>query len=83
VRHQAERELGRLLARARKAGVRATALVLEGTPADRIVRAARAKRANLIAMGTHGRGSLAKLFLDVASRVVGTAPCPVLTVRGR
>lgn len=84
VRHQAERELGRLLARARKAGVRATALVLEGTPADRIVRAARAKRANLIVMGTHGRGGLAKLFLgSVASRVVGTAPCPVLTVRGR
>jgi nucleotide-binding universal stress UspA family protein len=35
-------------------------------------------------MGTHGRGGLAKLFLgSVASRVVGTAPCPVLTVRGR
>jgi nucleotide-binding universal stress UspA family protein len=84
VRAQAERELAKLVAKARKAGVRATSLVLEGTPADRIVRAARARRADLIVMGTHGRGALAKLFLgSVAERVVATAPCPVLTVRAR
>ncbi|MGH2628444.1 MAG: universal stress protein, partial [Anaerolineales bacterium] len=55
-------------------------MLLEGTPADRIVRAARSRRADLIVMGTHGRGGLAKLFLgSVAERVVATARCPVLT----
>jgi nucleotide-binding universal stress UspA family protein len=84
VRAYAQRELDQLLGRARRAGVRAQGLLVEGAPADRIVRAARSRRADLIVMGTHGRGGLARLFLgSVAERVVATAPCPVLTVRGR
>jgi nucleotide-binding universal stress UspA family protein len=59
-------------------------LLLEGTPADRIVRAARAHHAAVIVIGTHGRTGLARVFLgSVAERVVGTAPCPVLTVRAK
>ncbi len=84
VRAHAQKEIGKLIAKARKAGVRAASVLLEGTPADRIVRAARSRGADLIVMGTHGRGGLAKLFLgSVAERVVATAPRPVLTVRGR
>ena len=34
-------------------------------------------------MGTHGRRGLQKFFLgSVAERVVATALCPVVTVRG-
>lgn len=84
VRASAQRGVGRLVTKAKTAGARATGLVLEGAPADRIVRAARARRADLIVMGTHGRGAMAKLFLgSVAGRVIATSPCPVLTVRGR
>ena len=84
VRAQAQSQLAKLVARARKAGVRATSLLLEGPAADRIARAARARRADLVAMGTHGRSGLARLVLgSVAERVVGSAPCPVLTVRAR
>lgn len=37
---------------------------------------------DLIAIGTHGRTGLSRLFLgSVAERVVRTAPCPVLAVR--
>ena len=37
---------------------------------------------DLIIMGTHGRGMLAKLMMgSVAERVVRLSPCPVLTVR--
>jgi nucleotide-binding universal stress UspA family protein len=83
-RAYAEREMARVASKSRKAGVRVRPLLLEGTPADRIVRAARARRADLIVMGTHGRGPVAKFFLgSVAGRVVATASCPVLTVRGR
>jgi nucleotide-binding universal stress UspA family protein len=79
-----QRKLAALVARAKKAGVRATPVMVEGAPASAIVRAAKSRRADMIVMGTHGRSGLARLFLgSVAERVVGQAPCPVLTVRGR
>ena len=80
----ARKKLDVLLARARKAGVRAKTALVEGVAAERIVAAARRNRADLIVIGTHGRTGLARLMLgSVASRVVATAACPVLTVRGR
>lgn len=84
IRQQAQRQLDRLLARARAAGVRARGLLLEGIPHDRVVRAARSRRADLLVIGTHGRTGLARLVLgSVASRIIAAAPCPVLTVRGK
>lgn len=53
-------------------------------PAREIIEYAAAEGIDLIVMGTHGRTGFAKLFLgSVAERVLATAPCPVLTVRGR
>jgi nucleotide-binding universal stress UspA family protein len=84
IRTDAQRRLGRLVAQARKKGVRAKSLALEGIAHDRIVRAARSTRADLIVLGTHGRTGLGRLFLgSVAARVVTLAPCPVLTVRAK
>jgi nucleotide-binding universal stress UspA family protein len=83
-REYAQKQLGMLIAKAKKAGVRARALLLEGTPYEQITRAAQAKRVDLVVLGTHGRTGLARFFLgSVASRVVATATCPVLTVRGK
>jgi nucleotide-binding universal stress UspA family protein len=80
----AQRRLDRLVARAKQAGARAKGLLLEGIPHDRIVRAARSTRADLVVLGTHGRTGLGRLFLgSVAARVVTLAPCPVLTVRAK
>jgi nucleotide-binding universal stress UspA family protein len=80
----AQKQLDRLLAKAKTAGVRAKSYVLEGVAHDQIARIARSRHADLIVMGTHGRSGLAKLFLgSVAGRVVAAAPCPVLTVRGK
>ena len=79
----AKKQLDRLVDRARRAGARAEALLMEGAPSETIVRAARARRADMIVVGTHGRTGLAKFLVgSVASRVVATATCPVLTVRG-
>lgn len=81
-RRAGEKQLHALVERARKAGARARGLLLYGAPHVAIVRTARAKRADIIVMGTHGRTGLAKLFLgSVAGRIIATAPCPVLTVR--
>jgi nucleotide-binding universal stress UspA family protein len=53
-----------------------------GSPYAEIVRVATEENADLIIVGTHGRGVLAHLLLgSVAERVVRMAPCPVLTVR--
>ena len=84
MRAQAQKQLDRLVAKAKAGKVRARGFLYEGVTADAIVRAARAKHARLIVVGTHGRTGLTRLFMgSVAERVVGTAPCPVLTVRGK
>jgi nucleotide-binding universal stress UspA family protein len=82
-RSAAQRQLGRLVARAKAAGVRASGALLDlGVTHEQIVRFARARRADLIVMGTHGRGALTKALLgSVASRVLTTSRCPVVTVR--
>jgi nucleotide-binding universal stress UspA family protein len=83
-RAQAQKRLNAVVARARKAGVRATGLLLEGVPHERVARAARAKKVDLLVIGTHGRTGLAKFFLgSVAARLIASVSCPVLTVRGR
>jgi nucleotide-binding universal stress UspA family protein len=83
-RAHGKEEIDKLVAKAKKAGVRTSGLLLEGNPAQQIVRAAKSTRTDMIVMGTHGRTGLAKLFIgSVAQRVVSTAPCPVLTIRSR
>jgi nucleotide-binding universal stress UspA family protein len=58
------------------------AVVVSSSPALAITKYARKVDADLIVMGTHGRGAFAHLLMgSVAERVVRTAPCPVLTVR--
>ena len=80
----AQKQLDRLAAQAKKGGVRARTLVMDGVAHEQITRAARSKRVDLVVIGTHGRTGLAKFFLgSVAGRVVSTASCPVLTVRGK
>jgi len=82
-RASAQKQLDKLSAQVKKARVKSRAFVLEGAPADEIVRFVRGRRVDLIVMGTHGRAGLAKLFVgSVADRVVAAASCPVLTVRG-
>ena len=83
-RKYGKKQLDALIGRAKRAGVRARGVLLDGVASDRIVRAAKAHHADIIVMGTHGRTGLARFFVgSVASRVVGHTSCPVLTVRGR
>jgi len=80
----ARKHLDKLLASAKKSGVRAKGFLLDGVPHEQIVRFAKSRRVDLVVVGTHGRSGLAKLFLgSVAGRVVTAASCPVLTVKGR
>ena len=79
----AHREMAALAERFRSAGLRVmTRVALNDMPARMILDHALEIRADLIAMGTHGRSGLDRLFLgSTAERVLSSAPCPVLTVR--
>jgi nucleotide-binding universal stress UspA family protein len=65
------------------ASVRPLKILREGDAGDEIVAAAREWNADLIVMGTHGRGRVPRLFHllgAVANHVLRYALCPVLTV---
>lgn len=62
----------------------ALASVVLGSPADEIVKAAEEWPADLIIIGSHGRGGLQRALLgSVAEAVMRHAPCPVLVVRAK
>jgi nucleotide-binding universal stress UspA family protein len=83
-RTAAAKRLDALVRKAKVSGVRSTGHLVDGDPRDAIPRAARRMHADLVVVGTHGRTGLDKLLVgSVAERAVATAPCPVLTVRGR
>ena len=67
----------------RRAGVSVTFLVWEGAPGPAIVDAAISEAADLVIVGTHGRGRVGRMVLgSVSDHVIRHAPSPVLIVRG-
>ncbi len=83
-RRKAQKRLDALARRARRQGVRATALVLEGSAFQQIPSAAERRRADLVVVGTHGRSGFRRLLMgSVARRVIGLTRCPVMTVPSR
>jgi nucleotide-binding universal stress UspA family protein len=61
-----------------------TTAIAVGTPATEIVNYARAHDADLVVLGTHGRGAISRFMLgSVAERVIRQAPCAVLVVPHR
>lgn len=66
----------------RKAGLDPHIEVLEGPPADAILRVAQVRDVDLIVMGSRGLGDARALFLgSVSHKVLQSASCPVLIVR--
>jgi nucleotide-binding universal stress UspA family protein len=71
----------RIVARARAAGASATFLVWEGEPAETILAAAASESADVIVIGSHGRGRLGRILLGSTSlRVSEDAPCRVVVI---
>ncbi len=68
--------------RLRAAGLQAIPATREGDPAESIVAFARAKAADLVVLGTHGRTGLQRLLMgSVARNVLFHASCSVLLAR--
>jgi len=71
-----------LVLRGRRDHVPTSFLIWEGDPAESIVDAARSEGADVIVVGSHGRGALGRALIgSVSDQVVRRAPCPVLVVR--
>jgi nucleotide-binding universal stress UspA family protein len=84
VRAAREQQAQALVERGREAGLEVSFLVWTGDPGSMIVEAAEAERADMILVGSHGRGAVGRFFLgSVSEHVVRHAPCPVLVVRPR
>lgn len=74
-------ELTRVTAAVGATGVTPEVITEAGRTHELIVQRALAHAADLIVMGTHGRGGFNRLLLgSVTEKVLRTAPCPVLTV---
>lgn len=78
----AEEKLEQWAGEARASGLTVRTKFRTGMPYQEIVMAAGECDADLIVMGTHGRGGVERALLgSVADRVIRLAPCPVLSVR--
>ena len=79
---QAEQDGKRLLAGFRVLQASALEFVQAGTPANEIAKAAKQWPADLIVIGSHGRGGVQRVLLgSVAEGVMRHASCPVLVIR--
>jgi nucleotide-binding universal stress UspA family protein len=83
-KRESQTTMDKLIRRLQRSKVKAKSLLLRGSAHDQIVKAAKSKKVDMIVIGTHGRTGLSKLFMgSVAAKVVSTATCPVVTVRGK
>ena len=77
-----ERDLRRVLTARRASDVRVKIFMRRGKVVQEILAQAQASRADLVVIGSHGRGGVQRLVLgSVAEKVLRLATCPVLTIR--
>jgi len=81
-REQAQEYLHGLARRFAEAGAKVHGRVVEGPPAETILKTARDEGATMIAMSTHGRSGAARWVMgSVAEKVIRASEIPVLLVR--
>jgi nucleotide-binding universal stress UspA family protein len=81
-REFAEKVLADSIAELGEAGVKADTLVLAGSPAETLAEAALSGGADLVVVGSRGRGAVARVLLgSVSDRLVHISAKPVLVAR--
>lgn len=78
-----EKAVGALRTKFDETQVKVTTEILCGPPDKEIVDEAARWNADLVVVGSHGRGFWGRLLGSVSEGVVSHAPCPVLVVRPR
>jgi nucleotide-binding universal stress UspA family protein len=81
IRDRVLAELRRFVEPGRAAGIEVEEKFAEGDPVGEILRMSESMGADLLVLGTHGRGGFERLILgSVAEKVLRKARCPTLTV---
>ncbi len=79
--HVEHRQIQELADRMRKAGIDTTALLVHGTTVEAILQEASDVAADLIVVGSHGRGAMYKLLVgSVSEGILHKSPLPVLVI---
>jgi nucleotide-binding universal stress UspA family protein len=79
----AREALDKIVARVGGGGVPVAAELREGTVWREVQELVKSAQVDLVVVGSHGRRGLPRALLgSVAEKIVRTAPCPVLVVRG-
>ena len=79
--HQEHRQIQGIADRMRKEGLDTTALLVQGSTAETILMEASKLGADMIVVGSHGRGAMYQLLVgSVSEGVLHKAECPVLVV---
>jgi nucleotide-binding universal stress UspA family protein len=79
--HQAHQQIQEIADRFREAGLDTTALLVQGATVATILEQSAKLDANMIVVGSHGRGAMFQLLVGSVSKgVLHGAQCPVLIV---
>jgi len=77
-----DRYFARIRIRLEKAGMKTRSVVMEGEPAEEIIRYAGSNSYDLIVMASHGRSGISRwAYGSVAGKVLHGVTCPILLVR--
>lgn len=78
----ARRHLDATVARLKEQGLNVAAVLRSGSPIEEIQSVAKEVGADLIVMGTHGRGALGRALLgSTANAIIRSSDIPVITIR--
>ena len=81
-RAEAQKQLRRLVEKAKHSGARVKPILLEGIAHERIIQAARSRKADLVVIGTHGRSGVGRLICgSVAESVLRGTTIPIFLRR--
>jgi nucleotide-binding universal stress UspA family protein len=79
--HQEHLQIQEIASRIRSENIETIALLVQGPTVDTILKEASKLKADMIVIGTHGRGAMYQLLLgSVSEGILHKASCPVLTV---
>ena len=79
--HREHQQIQEIADRLRKQGLDATALLVEGEEVEAVLNEASKLNADMIILGSHGRGAMYQLLVgSVSEGVLHKAECPVLVV---
>jgi nucleotide-binding universal stress UspA family protein len=81
-REERERDLDEASKLLKQAGVKGSTVIVHGDPARAIAQCAEETEADLVVVGTHGRGSVGRALRgSVSAALLHHAPCDLLVVR--